>query len=84
MVNDAEKYRKEDEEAAARTTAKNGLESYAYNLRNALQDEKVSDKLDADDIQAPNRYRRGHPKVGYAARGVQGSDHGDRQAQLPY
>ncbi|KAI8979450.1 hsp71-like protein [Mycotypha africana] len=49
MVNDAEKYKAEDEAAAARITAKNGLESYAYNLRNTLQEEKVSSKLDAGD-----------------------------------
>lgn len=49
MVNDAEKYKKEDEEAAARITAKNGLESYAYNLRNSTQDEKLASKFEADD-----------------------------------
>ncbi|CAO3632840.1 unnamed protein product [Mucor hiemalis] len=49
MVNDAEKYKAEDEEAAARIQAKNGLESYAYNLRNTLQEEKVSTKLEAGD-----------------------------------
>ena len=39
----------EDEAAAARITAKNGLESYAYNLRNSLTDEKLADKFEADD-----------------------------------
>jgi len=47
MVNDAEKYKKEDEQAAARITAKNGLESYAYNLRNSTQDDKL--KFDPAD-----------------------------------
>ncbi|RKP36184.1 hsp71-like protein [Dimargaris cristalligena] len=51
MVNDAEKYKAEDEEAASRITAKNGLESYAYNLRNSIQDEKIASKLDAADKQ---------------------------------
>jgi len=49
MVNDAEKYKAEDEAAAARITAKNGLESYAYNLRNSMTDEKLADKFDAAD-----------------------------------
>ncbi|KAF8201445.1 heat shock cognate 70 [Pholiota molesta] len=49
MVEEAEKYRAEDEAAAARITAKNGLESYAYNLRNSLNDEKLADKFDAAD-----------------------------------
>ncbi|CAH1765818.1 11409_t:CDS:2 [Entrophospora sp. SA101] len=42
MVSDAEKYREEDEKVAQKITARNGLESYAYNLRNTLQ-------LDPDD-----------------------------------
>ncbi|KAK4519921.1 1 3-beta-glucanosyltransferase gel4 [Mucor velutinosus] len=49
MVNDAEKYKAEDEAAAARIQAKNGLESYAYNLRNTLQDENVGGKLPEED-----------------------------------
>ncbi|CAE6437530.1 hypothetical protein ACGC1H_004404 [Rhizoctonia solani] len=49
MVSEAEKYKKEDEEAAARITAKNALESYAYNLRNTLQDDKLADKFEAGD-----------------------------------
>ena len=39
----------EDEAAAARISAKNGLESYAYNLRNSLNDEKLADKFEAAD-----------------------------------
>jgi L1 cell adhesion molecule like protein len=49
MVNDAEKYKSEDEAAAARIAAKNGLESYAYNLRNSLTDDKLSSKFDQAD-----------------------------------
>ena len=39
----------EDEAAAARITSKNSLESYAYNLRNSLSDEKLADKFEAAD-----------------------------------
>ena len=39
----------EDEAAASRITAKNGLESYAYNLRNTLTDPATGDKFPADD-----------------------------------
>ncbi|CAO3700325.1 unnamed protein product [Rhizopus stolonifer] len=49
MVNDAEKFKAEDEAAAARIQARNGLESYAYNLRNSLQDEKLATKIEAGD-----------------------------------
>lgn len=48
MVADAEKYKAEDEEAANRISAKNGLESYAYNLRNSV-DGDLKDKLEAGD-----------------------------------
>jgi L1 cell adhesion molecule like protein len=49
MVQEAEKYKAEDEAAAARITAKNGLESYAYNLRNSITDEKLAGKFEAGD-----------------------------------
>jgi L1 cell adhesion molecule like protein len=49
MVSEAEKYKAEDEAAAARIAAKNGLESYSYNLRNSLNDSNLADKFDAAD-----------------------------------
>ncbi|KAK1828288.1 heat shock protein 70 [Podospora conica] len=49
MLAEAEKYRDEDEAEAKRVAAKNGLESYAYSLRNTLADPKVDEKLDASD-----------------------------------
>lgn len=42
-------FAEEDEDAASRIAAKNGLESYAYNLRNSTQDEKLADKFEAAD-----------------------------------
>merc|ERR1711871_82078 len=49
MVNEAEKYKAEDEAVKERLEAKNGLESFAYNLKQAVEDEKVKDKIDASD-----------------------------------
>jgi L1 cell adhesion molecule like protein len=49
MVSEAEKYKAEDEAATARISAKNGLESYSYNLRNSMNDEKLADKFDPAD-----------------------------------
>ena len=49
MVQEAEKYKAEDEAAASRITAKNGLESYSYNLRNTLSDDKLASKFDPAD-----------------------------------
>jgi len=49
MVNEAEQYRAEDEAAVARVQAKNELESYAYNLRNSLGDEKFAKNIEPAD-----------------------------------
>ncbi|KAL2075696.1 hypothetical protein VTL71DRAFT_639 [Oculimacula yallundae] len=49
MLSEAEKYKAEDEAEAGRISAKNGLESYAYSLRNTLGDAKVDEKLDAQE-----------------------------------
>ncbi|KAJ3412677.1 70-kilodalton heat shock protein [Chytridiales sp. JEL 0842] len=55
MVAEAEKYKAEDEAAAERIQSKNALESYAYNLRNTLQDEKVGGKMEAGDKETLNK-----------------------------
>ncbi|KAK5196801.1 Hsp70 chaperone [Exophiala xenobiotica] len=49
MLAEAEKYKAEDEAESGRISAKNGLESYAYSLKNTLSDSKVDEKLDASD-----------------------------------
>lgn len=52
MVAEAEKYAAEDKAVIERSEAKNGAESYLYNSRNAVQDEKVKEKLSTEDIEA--------------------------------
>jgi len=49
MVNDAEKYKAEDESAAARVGAKNGLESYAFQMKQTFEEDKVKDKVSEDE-----------------------------------
>jgi len=49
MIRDAEKYKAEDEHAEQRIQAKNQLESYAYNMKNTINDQKFADKLSAGD-----------------------------------
>merc|ERR1711870_84666 len=49
MVAEAEKYKAEDEAYKGKIEAKNGLEGYAFNIRNTLNDENVGGKLDAAD-----------------------------------
>ena len=54
MLAEAEKYKAEDEAEASRIGAKNGLESYAYSLKNTLSDSKVEGALDASDKETLN------------------------------
>ncbi|KYM75743.1 PREDICTED: heat shock 70 kDa protein cognate 4 isoform X1 [Atta cephalotes] len=49
MVNEAEKYRSEDEQQRERISAKNALESYCFNMKSTMEDDKVKDKIDASD-----------------------------------
>ena len=49
MVQDAEKFKAEYEEHKKKIDAKNGLENYAYNMRNTMSDANVGGKLDAED-----------------------------------
>jgi len=48
MVREAEEFAEEDKLVQGRITARNGLESYLYNLKNTLEDEEkgISDKIE--------------------------------------
>ncbi|CAK9881504.1 unnamed protein product [Sphagnum jensenii] len=52
MVQDAEKYKAEDEEVKKKVDAKNGLENYAYNMKNTIRDDKIAGQLNPSDKQA--------------------------------
>merc|ERR1711887_366481 len=51
MVREAEEYADEDRNVKERIDARNGLESYLYDMKNTLDDDEkgVADKLSADD-----------------------------------
>merc|ERR1712048_1527034 len=49
MVNDADKFKAEDEKQKERIAAKNGLESYCFNMKSTLNDEKLKEKISEDD-----------------------------------
>merc|ERR1712172_403378 len=49
MVSDAEKFKAEDDKQKERISAKNGLESYCFNMKTTIDDEKMADKISADD-----------------------------------
>jgi len=51
MVQDSKKYEDQDRLQRERVEAKNGLENYAYSMKNTVGDEKVAGKLDAADKQ---------------------------------
>ena len=52
MVAAAAEYEAEDKAVMARVEARNGAESYLYNCRNAVQEEKVKEKLSAQDLSS--------------------------------
>jgi len=49
MVNDAEKYKDEDNQQKERIQAKNNLESYAFNLKSSLENDNVKEKISESD-----------------------------------
>merc|ERR1712083_431423 len=49
MVQEAEKYRAEDEQQKVKIEAKNGLENYCFTMRNTLQEEKLKEKFESGD-----------------------------------
>lgn len=51
MVADAEKYKAEDDKQKDRIAAKNSLESYCFNMKSTIEDEKFKDKISESDRQ---------------------------------
>ena len=51
MVREAEEFAEEDKKVKERIDARNGLESYLYNLKNTLEDDEkgISDTISAED-----------------------------------
>jgi len=54
MVKEAEKYKAEDESQRERVQAKNALESYAFNMKQTVEDEQVKSKIDESDRKKIN------------------------------
>jgi len=49
MVQDAEKFKSDDDKQRDRIASKNSLESYCFNMKSTIEDEKFKDKLAEDD-----------------------------------
>jgi L1 cell adhesion molecule like protein len=56
LVKEAEKYAEEDKVRMDRVEAKNQLETYLYNTRNAIQEEKVKESLGAETVKEVNEW----------------------------
>ncbi|CAI5951469.1 unnamed protein product [Closterium sp. NIES-65] len=52
MVEEAEKYKDDDEQHKKRVQAKNALENYSYGMRNTVRDDKIGGKLSPEDKKA--------------------------------
>jgi L1 cell adhesion molecule like protein len=52
MVNDAEKFKDEDEQQKERIAAKNNLESYIFNLKSTMDEEQVKGKLSEEETKS--------------------------------
>lgn len=52
MVRDAEKFKDEDDKERGRISAKNGCESYVFQAKATIDDEKVKDKISDEDKDA--------------------------------
>ncbi|PIO38661.1 hypothetical protein AB205_0102160, partial [Aquarana catesbeiana] len=51
MVQEAEKYKAEDEKQRDKVSSKNSLESYAFNMKATVEDEKLQGKISDEDKQ---------------------------------
>uniref|UniRef100_A0A8C2ZH00 Heat shock protein 8 n=1 Tax=Cyclopterus lumpus TaxID=8103 RepID=A0A8C2ZH00_CYCLU len=49
MVQEAEKYKTEDDVQRDKVSSKNALESYAFNMKSTVEDEKLAGKISDDD-----------------------------------
>lgn len=49
MVHEAEKFKSEDDKIKRRIETKNALESYCFQMKNTLIDEKLASKFTAED-----------------------------------
>nr|QBA55502.1 70 kD heat shock protein [Nautilocaris saintlaurentae] len=49
MVQEAEKYKADDEKQRERISAKNSLESYCFNMKSTVEDDKFKDKVSEED-----------------------------------
>merc|ERR1711868_313225 len=52
MVNDAERFKDEDDKQKERITAKNGLEAFIFNLKSSIDNDEVKSKLSPEEVSS--------------------------------
>merc|ERR1712110_543418 len=52
MVNDAEAYKDEDDKQKERIAAKNGLESFIFNMKSSLDGTEIKSKLSEEEFRS--------------------------------
>jgi len=51
MVEEAEKYKADDEAVRAKVDAKNGLENYCFTMKSSMSDQNIKDKISEDEVK---------------------------------
>lgn len=54
MVQEADKYKEEDEKIQEKIESKNKLETFVYQVKSTISDEKVTEKIESDDLTIIN------------------------------
>ena len=55
MVKEAEKFKEEDKKEGEKVDARNNLESYVYQVKSSIDDDKLKEKLEERDIKKINK-----------------------------
>ncbi|MCZ6910751.1 MAG: Hsp70 family protein, partial [Rickettsia endosymbiont of Ixodes persulcatus] len=82
MVEEAERFKQEDEIIKEKIEARNGLESFIYNARNTISDSSVSNKLSSCDISDVNNMVDSTEKWLSASSAYNKSDYDDKMKEV--
>merc|ERR1711892_1591349 len=82
MVNDAEKFKAEDEKQKERISAKNGLESYCFNMKSTMDEEKVKAAISDTERKVINDKCDDAVKWLDANQTAEMDEYGDKQKEL--
>ena len=55
MIKEAEKFKEEDKKEGEKVDARNNLESYVYQVKSSIEDDKLKEKLEERDVKKINK-----------------------------